>query len=1033
MCSHFSATCPPYELCYDMKMMKIEETITKLHQLTCCDVQNGWCSLSETATINDKGYITWSGGSKIQWLGQKFTIPTSLGGYPLHGLSLRLKLTWWAENAQIFVNGKLVQEGDLFDSSARILLTTAALPEAEIIVQLRLVSPKHDLGALMSSVCIYEDPNNPDPGFVADELTVLSEYLEAFAPDKLPFLAAQLTAIDWESLSNRSAFDKSLSQLRSQLQPLSHFLKQRRFHLLGHAHLDMAWLWTVEETYTVAERTFASVLNLQKCFPALIFSQSTPALYAWLETHRPNLFKAIQNAVRVGNWEIVGRMWVEPEVNLVGGESLIRQLLYGQLYQEDKFGTIVNVAWLPDSFGFPWQLPQIFKGGGIEYFVTGKLHWNDTNAFPHGVFWWQGLDGTRLLTLMSPPNVAGVMDTNPITMTNYAINWEQQTGLKDIFWLPGVGDHGGGPSRDMLEVQQRWQNSPFFPEMQFTTAKEYLEERIPTESLPIWNDELYLELHRGCYTTHGDQKFFNRYCEELLYQAELFSSLLTLLYERQGYSSTPSSTVYDTVKEELCQGVKEKIEEAWKKVLFNQFHDILPGTSIGEVFVQANQDYEEVVAVGEEILTTALQAIASQIQRIGKPHPEAKPILIFNSLSWKVSQVVKIPLFDGKWQVYNLENSPIPCQVSKNGELLFLAQDIPGIGYHLFWLSPVEEWSDYQLPNAPFVLENEKLRVTVNPETGDLSSVWDKIVGKEVLNGPGNQLQAFRDKRQYWDAWNIDPDYEKHPLPPTELKSIEWLDRGAVQNSIRVVRKLNQSTFTTDYILETHSPMVKMVTTVDWEESHVLVKAAFPLNLKSDFVTYEIPCGTIERPTAPGAKWEVPALRWADLRDDQYGVSLLNDCKHGYDSKPNQLRLTLLKSPSWPDPKADRGKNQFTYSLYPHPGDWKTAGTVHMGHELNLPLMVVLPQECEGDLPPVSQLLDLSNDSLILMALKPAETSPGWIFRCYESRGEVVELNLGGDLNLRSQNGVDLLERPLTQDTRVIEPWKIASFKIGFN
>ncbi len=1034
--------------------MEIQETITKLRQLTCCDVQNGWCSLSETATINDKDYITWSAGSKVQWLRQKFTIPASLGGYPLHGLSLRLKLTWWAEDAQIFVNGKLVQEGDLFDSSARILLTTAALPEAEIIVQLRLVSPKHDVGALMGSVCIYEDPNNPDPGFVADELTVLSEYLEAFAPDKSPFLAAQLTAIDWRCLTNRSAFDKSLSQLRSQLQPLSPFLKQRHFHLLGHGHLDMAWLWTVEETYTVAERTFASVLNLQKCFPALTFSQSTPALYAWLETHRPDLFQAIQNAVRLGKWEIVGPMWVEPEVNLVGGESLIRQLFYGQLYLEAKFGTIVNVAWLPDSFGFPWQLPQIFKGAGIEYFVTGKLHWNDTNTFPYGVFWWQGPDGTRLLTLMSPPNVAGVMDTNPGSMTNYAINWERQTGLKDVFWLPGVGDHGGGPSRDMLEVQQRWQNSPFFPQMQFTTAKEYLEERIPTESLPIWNDELYLEFHRGCYTTHGDQKLFNRYCEGLLYQAELFSSLLTLLYERQGYRTTPFPIIYDTVKEDSCQGVKEKIEEAWKKVLFNQFHDILPGTSIGEVFVQANQDYQEVIAVGEEILTTALLAIASQIQLVEKPHPEAKPIVIFNSLSWQVSQVVKVALPTVNWQVYNLENAPIPCQVSKKGELLFLAQDIPGIGYHLFWLSPGGKCLDtlpnksggqgqddhfrnqgtdnLPLPTLPaFILENEKLRVVVNPKTGDLKSVWDKIVGREVLNSPGNQLQAFRDKRQYWDAWNIDPDYEKHPLPQGELKSIEWLDKGVVQNSIRVVRKLNKSTFTTDYILETNSPMLKMVTTVDWEESHVLVKAAFPLNLKSDFVTYEIPCGAIERPTEPGAKWEVPALRWADLRDDEYGVSLLNDCKHGYDSKPNQLRLTLLKSPSWPDPKADRTQHQFTYSLYPHPGDWKTAGTVNKGYELNLPLMVVFPQECEGDLPLVSQLLDLGNDSLILMALKPAETTRGWILRCYESRSEMVELNLGSDLDLRVSHAVDLLERPLTQDTRVIEPWKIASFKIG--
>jgi len=1062
--------------------MELNQTIAKLRQLTSYNVQHNWRFYPQdlptppnsttieswpTAPVNHQGYITWSAGSQVRWLGQKFIVPNSLNGYPLANLSLRLVLTWWSEDTKIFINGQLVQEGDLFDSSARVLLTTAAVSQAEILVQLRLVSPGHDIGALMASQCIYEHPSEPEPGFVADELTVLSQYLQTFAPEKLDFLNTQLTKIDWNNLSNPEIFNNSLCQLRRSLQPLSHFLKQRRLHLLGHAHLDMAWLWTVEETYEVAQRTFQSVLNLQEDFPSLTFCHSTPALYAWLEKHRPQLFQAIQQAVREGKWEIVGPMWVEPELNLVGGESLIRQLLYGQLYCEEKFGTIIDVAWLPDSFGFSWQLPQIFKQAGIEYFVTGKLHWNDTTTFPHGLFWWQSPDGTRLLTLMSPPNVAGVMDTNPISMANYAVSWEQTTGLKDAFWLPGVGDHGGGPSRDMLEVQQRWQNSPFFPKMEFTTARKYLTDLTATiagssnlESIPIWNDELYLELHRGCYTTHAEQKFCNRYCEGLLYGAELFSSLVHLLWEKRGLMTPIHPLFQYTVQGTVCQGelkkIQAKIQEAWQKVLFNQFHDILPGTSIGEVFLRAKVEWQEVIAVGEEILENALKAIADQIQLPPPPRPEAKPMVIFNPLSWRRSQVVSVPVSGNNWQVYNLEGELVPSQTGE--ELLFWAEDVGAIGYSLFWLShtEIQTSTTRSLSACPegrrrvveglsllhreegereFVLENEKLRVVVNPHTGDLSSIWDKIEGREVLGGPGNQLQAFQDQGQYWDAWNIDPNYEQYPLPPTKLQSIEWLEVGLIRNSIRVVRQLNKSQFIQDYVLEIYSPSLKIVTTVEWQESHVLVKAAFPLNLERDFATYEIPCGVIERPTKPNtpaekAKWEVSALHWADLSNNEYGVSLLNNCKYGYDSKPNQLRLTLLKSPSWPDPEADRGKHQFTYSLYPHGGNWKSARTVNHGYELNLPLMVVLPEKCQGELPPASELLNLGNDNLILIALKPAEKEEGWILRCYESGGEAVELNLEGDLGLEIDHSVDLLERPLLKEDKAIAPWKIASFKL---
>jgi alpha-mannosidase len=1085
---------------------EINQAILRLRALTQVNVQPHWrcCPQDLPATVathperwndwsiaelNPKEYIVWSAGLQVMWLGQLFVIPQTLQGYPLAGLALRLALTWWAEDAQIFVNGQLVQEGDLFDSSARVLLSEAAVPGEKISVALRLVSPGHDIGALMRSRCLYESTDAIDPGFVADELAVLQKYLDAFEPEKIDRLAATLAEIDWGVVSQKEEFAQSLSTLRQNLQSKIPN-PQSKIHLLSHAHLDLAWLWPVSETWEVAQRTFESVLKLQQEFPGLTFCHSTPALYAWIEQHRPDLFAAIKQQIAAGRWEVVGGMWVEPELNLINGESIVRQVLYAQRYVQEKFGQLTTVAWVPDSFGFCWQLPQFLKQGGIEYFVTQKLHWNDTTKFPYGLFWWRSPDGSEIFSLMSPPNTTGVMDTNPLTMASYAIDWETQTHLKDAFWLPGVGDHGGGPTRDMLQVAKRSLASPFFPRLEFTTAHAYLQQirthleavgagladesvgksitspqnhpssarqgsvPNPQFSIPVWNDELYLEFHRGCYTTHADQKRWNRRCEGLLYQAELFASLATL------------SSGADYPQTEL--------EDAWKKVLFNQFHDILPGTSIPEVFVEANTAWQEVEQIGSKIVEQSLRAIASQIALPPPPQPNAQPIIVFNPLNWQRSELVAVTLegiggwgqpqvnrqnsnlqssaesTEASWEIYDVSGQKLPSQLTEESTLLFLARDIPSIGYRVFWLCPLATGnSQVPIPKFPddFVLENEWLRVVVDPDTGDLSSVFDKSHQREVLRGAGNQLQAFQDSGQYWDAWNIDPNYAQHPLPPTELKSIQWMERGELRSRLRVVRQLGQSQFRQDYILDTESPLLQIATTVDWQERHVLVKAAFPLNLEANYATYEIPCGAIERPTRPQtpaeqAKWEVSALHWADLGDTVYGVSLLNDCKYGYDAQPSQLRLTLLRSPCWPDSEADQGIHQFTYALYPHSSSWQSAGTVQRGYELNMPL-IVLNNSPVGicshrPLQPMGRLLDLQSPNLVLMAFKQSEhTSNQWIVRCYEGEGKSAELSLKSDLDLAIAHPVDLLERPTqtceplsSGQTFKISPWKIATFSV---
>lgn len=1004
--------------------------------------------------LNAKGHIAWASGRQVLWMLQRLVVPQDLAGYSLKGLSLRVALTWWAELAQIYVDGQLVQEGDLFDCSTRILLSECVTPGEEFTVALRLVSPNHDDGALVRSLCIYESNNEdlPEPGFIADELAVLQKYLD-FAPEKLPTLAAAVAKIDWLALPDREKFERSLFNVRAALQCFSEGIRQRRIQLLGHAHLDMAWLWCVSETWEVAQRTFTSVLNLLQEFPELTFCHSSPALYAWIEQHRPDLFTAIQQQVKSGRWEVVGGLWIEPELNIISGESIVRQLLYGQRYVQEKFGKISTIAWLPDSFGFCATLPQILALGGIEYFVTQKLRWNDTTKFPYSAFKWRSLDGTELFSLMSAPIGEGI---DPIKMAVYTCDWETQTTLPTALWLPGVGDHGGGPTRDMLELHKRWQNSPFFPKQEFTTADDYLK-HISSQNnslTPVWNNELYLEFHRGCYTTHAAQKRWNRRCEGLLYQAELFAALATISTE----------VAYP----------QAELETAWKQVLFNQFHDILPGSAINQVYVEANSSWQEVEQVGTKILQQSLSAIASCITLPTPPHPEAQPIVVFNSLNWKRSEVVAIslPISVQDWAIYNAAGKQLPHQLS-NTFLLFHATNIPAVGYSIFWLVCQEatlpkkgnsmgkytesiplfdSYSDDKkiFTTKNWILENELLQVTIDSKSGDLCSIFDKINQQEILSGAGNQLQAFQDCGQYWDAWNIDPNYAQHPLPPTELKSIQWLERGSIQTRVRVIRQLGESEFCQDYILQAGSPLLKIATTVDWQERQVLVKVAFPLNLKADNATYEIPGGAIQRPTQPKtlaekAKWEVPALQWADLSTNDYGVSLLNDCKYGYDSQPNQLRLTLLRSPSWPDPEADRGSHEFTYAVYPHAGSWQSANTVRRGYELNLPLQVMLLPTVSslklGQLPSVGRLLNLSAENLILMAFKQSEDNPQqWILRCYECHGEPAKLSLQSDLGLSLAQPVDLLERSLnnsemshSEQAFNIAPWKIATFIVESN
>jgi len=1023
------------------------------------------------APRNPKDHIPWQRGQRPIWLCQQIIVPENLNGFPLEGLTLRLGLTWWAEAVAVYVNGHLVQEGDLFDCFARILLSDRVRPGDTFTIAIYMVSPGHDDGALVRTAAIYEsaDPEFPEPGFVADELTVLKTYAETLAPEKSAEIAAAIAPLDWSTVSDRDAFRQELANLRARLLPLSDWIKQRQITCVGHAHLDLAWLWPVEDTWRAAERTFRSVLSLQAAFPDLTYTHSSPALFEWLETHQPELFQDIFAAVKQGSWSIDAGLWVEPELNTIGGESLARQILYGQRYSRSRFGEASAIAWLPDSFGFSWQLPQLLKLGGITYFATQKLCWNETTTFPHRLFWWQGLDGTQLLSLTLPP--IGT-DIDPAQIATHSAQWEAQTHLTEMLWLPGMGDHGGGPTRDMLETAHRWANSPFFPKLTFDSPCQHLQRltaaiaQPPNQSanqppLPIWNDELYLELHRGCYTVHADQKWYNRRCEDTLREAELFAALAHM----QGTFDYPRAA----------------LESAWKQVLFNQFHDILPGTAIPEVFATTNPEWQQAYDTASAIRAEALGAIADQLPLPHPPQANAVPVFVFNSLNWEQTQIVEVDLSRlptdtdiESWQVFDpLSGKYLTTQISQHidpretppcqsdsyapssSHLLFTAT-IPPIGFCLYWLIPNPSpfphsalripHSEFHTPHSNFQLENELIQAVIDPQTGDLTTLLEKSSQQNLVRSPANQLQAFRDSGQYWDAWDIAPDYQNHPLPAAQLTSIEWLETGPLRQRLRVIRQIADSTLQQDYVLDHHLPYLKVVTVADWQANQVVLKASFPLACESDQATYEIPFGAIARPTNPTtpheqAKWEVPAYRWADLSDGERGLSILTDYKHGFDAQPDQLRLTLLKAPLWPDPHADRGRHQFTYALYPHRGNWRTAKTPNWAIAFNteLPTIVGTARQDKKTVNPPSRAkspLPLAQGSFLnwqtagthLAALKLSEdVDDHYILRFWEMYGHGAGLITDN----RPLQRTNLLETAMASDRPTdLAPWEIATFQV---
>jgi alpha-mannosidase len=979
-------------------------------------------------------------GTDAVWLRQTYKVPALLKGYDLTGARIWFHLNANADSPIpeiLYFDGRRVAMGDDLEP---VVVFESAKPGDTVTVAMKLLHTTKVKSVFGATLRVEAAASRPSPEDLRLELLTAARLVPSLAPgDAAPMdsINRAIAAVDVAALDahDQGKFDASLKAAHEKLEPLKPLLRQVTFHLTGQSHMDAAWLWPWTETVDVVKRTFGTALQLMYEYPQYTYTQSAAAYYEWMAQKYPDMNAEIARRIKEGRWEAVGGMWVEPDLNLPDGESIVRQLLVGKRWFKQAYGVDVRIGWNPDSFGYTAQLPQIYKKSGVDYFVTTKMTWNDTNQLPFKLFWWQSPDGSKVLTYF-PPGLS--TDLNPLRESNDFVERRRMApGTTEMMDIYGVGDHGGGPTRALLDEGFHWAGKAadgedhIVPKYEFGLAQPFfssIEKQIAPESpswnyqsiakgytmppavpgkvtIPTWTSDLYLEYHRGIYTTQANHKRNMRDAEIEVLDAEKWSSLAWL--DGKSYPGA-------------------EITEDWKKVLFNQFHDLAAGSGIGVIYKDAQKDYDAVRWSTNEISAGALKTVAEKIDTASTGKDADGPsIVVFNPLGWVRSEdlpiKVQLPSPASKFVVVDDVNgtqkshdgthigmvtvvSRLVSQDSATGvsEFLLHVSGVPALGYKVLHLVPeaslpVPPPPPQPLPERPvgdFVLDDGNLAVTVDRTTGCVKSLYDRSSKFETLakGACGNQLQAFKDTPKDYDAWNIDPGTLDQP--PTFLDkadSVESVKDGVGDWAIRVTRHWQNSKFVQTISLQ--GDQVDIDNDIEWHETHVLLKAAFPLAASGPFATFEIPYGTIERPTTRNNSWEkaqfeVPAMRWADLGDGKHGLSVLNNSKYGYDAVGNVLRLTLLRSPIDPDPEADRGHHHFHYALYPHAGTWKDALTVRHGYEYNYPLTAVVTTAHAGSLPPEHSFASVGPENVVLTAVKKAEDAQGLILRVYEWAGK---------------------------------------------
>ena len=958
----------------------------------------------EFVTYKDR----WAGEcDKHAWFYKKITVPEEFSeGEAELSIASDATVGWACVNPQFiaYVNGKLVQGIDknhreIFLDGAgtyEIYLyayTGSVFPEhVDFIATLRLVDKKikklyYDL-KVPFEILEFEDENSRNYFEIKKHLNNAINLIDM----RVPYSAEFYESIDRaEEYLQKGFYGK--------------YCREGEIHAIciGHTHIDVAWEWTLAQTREKTLRSFSTVLALMKKYPEYKFISSQPQLYKFLSEESPELYEEVKEMVKQGRWEVEGGMWVEADCNLSSGESLVRQFLYGKRFMKKEFGVESKVLWLPDVFGYSAALPQIMNKCGIDKFITSKIGWNESNKMPYDAFIWHGIDNTPVFTYFMTAQDKH-RDKEPATNVTYnaKLNANQLRGAYDRFQQKelyddvlitfGHGDGGGGPTVKDLEMYDRLKKGlPGTSTAVMGFAGDFLEDvKKKTENnphTPHWNGELYLEFHRGTYTSQAKNKRYNRKSEFMFENAETLSLINEYL----------TGEVYP----------KEKMQAAWETILLNQFHDIIPGSSIREVYEVSHAQYEKIQKTGTEIINSAEQNIADGVCA-------DEGYVVFNPNSFVSSSAVKI-----------------------DGEYIY-AENIPAKGYKV--IVPEKAQSTVQLSDR--AIENKFYKLTLD-ENGNFSSIYDKINNREVLkNGEkGNVFTVYEDYPREYDNWEISSYYTEKHWDITALDSIEKVCEGE-RSGLKITRTYNNSKIVQTIFVYEHLDRIDFDTFIDWKESHLVLKTKFPVDVNANKATYDIQFGSVERPTHKNTRWdaarfEVCAHKYCDFSEYGYGVSLLNDCKYGHAIHDGIMSLTLLKCGTFPDPTADKCEHRFTYSLCPHSGDYREAGIIQKAYELNVPMTAVKVSGNKGTLPCEYSLLTADKENVIFETAKKSEDGDDIILRGYECFNKRTDVTLTLGVPVKSAYICDMLENEETEipviDSKIsltFKPFEIITVKL---
>ena len=978
----------------------------------------------------------WGGPQQWRWFRFTARVPDAFAGRPV-------RVRWrpdayrdWVDmctrEALVYVDGEVA--GALDRKHHDIWLSEAAEAAATYALAVQLNSGREQ------APFIYQAPRlecwDPDTWALYVEaklaLTVALELGESDPrrPAWINAVDEAVGRIDWREPVAEAFYvsvPPALACLRERI-PAAGEAGRPRITFIGHGHFDVAWLWTIAVSRYKTRRTFSTALKMMQLADDYHFTASQPQLYEWLEADHPQLYARVKERIADGRWDATGASWVEMDCNLPSGESLVRQFLFGQRYFQKLTGQISPVLWLPDTFGFTAALPQICRLAGVKYFFTTKMYWNRTNELPHSTFWWEGIDGSRVLAHMGKFLTPGPdLDAErPLAMV--IGEWEKYKDkalCTDILGTFGSGDGGGGPTRAEIDTLAAAGRLAAVPRIEFGTARqafERIEAELEGKPVATWRGELYAEFHRATLTTRAWVKRTNRRCEQALRAAEMLAAWAVQLGEPY-----PGKL----------------LERAWKLVLLNQFHDIIPGSSIADVYEDTKKDYAEVQWIASEVMGKSLQVFSEHVGGADRS------LMLVNPLSHDRDDTVRVEVpRDATGCLLDGQDQHVPVQrVTEGGQEYWLvaAHDVPAMGYTTlrFPADGEPDEPETALRAEPKCLENNLLRIEFDDD-GLITRILDKRSLREVLpaGAVANELQFFHDRPLANESWDIEQYFEDSRYEDSRLDRVDVVETGPVRCAIRQHRTFRNSRFTQDIRLYADIGRIEFATQADWHEQRVLCKVAFPVAVRAEAATYDIQFGNIQRPTHRNTSWdfarfEVCGHQWADLSEGDYGVSLLNDCKYGYDVRDNVMRLTLLRGPKDLDETSEQGEHRFTYALLPHAGDWR-AETIQRAAEINAPI-IARWMEPNGapDQPPQQSLIRINRENVIVVAVKAAEDGDGYIIRLHEAMAMRGPVTLSFVAAVASATEVDLLERPLRDHpvhgrrvTFEMTPYELKTFRV---